>query len=228
MVHRILVVDDESSFLHGLTRALRRVCHFEGEIQTAENGREAIHEISGSHYDVCFLDINLPDISGIDVLKRIANVSPSTRVIIMTASEIDDAMKRAIERDAIMFLQKPIELDDIKAFLSGEVENGCDFAAGAQNHTAADLPIKERRAHERMACSKIVRYSISIFYDWELRSDLIANILDMSDGGVGITTGFPVVMGNVLRFDKNFHEKRGIVKWWSADPPKYRAGVKFL
>jgi DNA-binding NtrC family response regulator len=122
MVNKILLVDDESSFLSGLSRALKRACKFNGEIRTASNGTDAIHEISSGHYDVCFLDVNLPDINGLDVMKKIKEFSPETKVIIMTASVMDDEMQRNIDRDAYMFIPKPIELDTIKVFINREME----------------------------------------------------------------------------------------------------------
>jgi DNA-binding NtrC family response regulator len=122
MVNKILLVDDESSFLSGLSRALKGACKFNGEIRTASNGTDAIHEISSGHYDVCFLDVNLPDINGLDVMKKIKEFSPETKVIIMTASVMDDEMQRNIDRDAYMFIPKPIELDTIKVFINREME----------------------------------------------------------------------------------------------------------
>jgi hypothetical protein len=88
--------------------------------------------------------------------------------------------------------------------------------------------IEEKRKHQRMPCSKVVHYSVSIFYDWELRSGLVADIVDISEGGIGIRTSFPVSVGNVLRFEEDFQKKKGIVKWAEKDAYKYRSGVKYL
>jgi DNA-binding NtrC family response regulator len=230
MVNKILVVDDESSFLSGFSMALNRVCNFNGEIRTASNGTDAIHKIGSGHYDVCFLDVNLPDISGLDVMKKIKQLSPETRVIIMTGSVLDDDMKSDIDRDAYMFIPKPIELDTIKAFIDREmgIEKRFHSAGKSGNNTPNDEMSGEKRKHERTPCTKIAQYSVSIFYDWELKSDLAADIINISEGGVGIRTGFPVAIGNVLRFDQNFQRKKGIVKWWAMDDQRYRAGIKFM
>ncbi|KPJ98311.1 MAG: hypothetical protein AMK71_11590 [Nitrospira bacterium SG8_35_4] len=230
MVNKILVVDDETSFLSGFSRALNRVCNFNGEVKTTANGKDAIHAVSNGHYDVCFLDINLPDISGLDVMRKIKELSPGTRVVIMTASDVDEDMKGDIDRGAIMFLPKPIELETVKVFIGRELESGKGIhsAEKSENDTKHDEMNGEKRKHERMPCTKIVRYSISIFYDWDLKSDLVAEIMNMSEGGVGIRTGFPVATGNVIRFERNFHNNDGIVKWWTRDTPTYRAGIEFI
>lgn len=225
MINKILLVDDESSFISGFSRALNRVCHFNGEIKTSANGTDAIHEICRNHFDVCFLDVNLPDISGLEVMKKIKEVSPETRVIIMTGSVLDDEMKGDIDRDAYMFIPKPIELDVIKSILKKGIDaNGgpspCKSVRGEE--------IEEKRKHPRMPCSKVVHYSVSIFYDWELRSGLVADIIDISEGGIGIRTSFPVSVGNVLRFEEDFQKRKGIVTWAEKNAYKYRSGVKYL
>jgi len=226
VIKKILLVDDESSFISGFMRALNRVCHFNGEIKTSANGTDAIGEISRNHFDLCFLDVNLPDISGLDVMKKIKEVSPETRVVIMTASVLDDDMKNNIERDAYMFIPKPIELDVIKSFIKTELEanDGPASRGGARVGEA----IEEKREHPRMACSKVAHYSISIFSDWELRSNLVADIIDISEGGVGIRTSFPVSIGNVIRFEQDFNRKKGVVTWWEKEAYKYRSGIKYI
>ncbi len=231
MANKILLVDDELSFLSGFSRALNRVCNFNGEIKTAENGTDALHEISNGHYDVCFLDINLPDISGLDVMKKIKELSPETRVIIMTASVLNDDMKSNICRDAYMFLPKPIELDTVKAFINRDMgaDKGFHSAEKSDNDTPNYETTEEKRKHERMSCMKVARFSISIFFDWELKADLVADIINLSEAGIGIKTGFPVATGNVIKFTEGFPDKRGIVKWWTKNTPKYyRAGIKFM
>jgi len=226
MIKKILLVDDESSFITGFSRALDRVCHFSGEIKTSANGTDAIHEISSNQFDVCFLDVNLPDISGLDVMKKIKELSPDTRVIIMTASVLDDDMKRDIDRDAYMFIPKPIELEVIKSFIEREMR-----ANGGPASTVKAMSgeaIQEKREHPRLSCRKVVHYSLCIFYDWELRTGLAADLIDVSEGGVGIRTTFPVSIGNVLKFGEDFQGKKGVVKWWNRDGYKYRSGIKYV
>lgn len=108
---RILIVDDESLILSALSKALLSICP---EVKTAMSGAEAINEINSFFYDLCFLDIYLPDVSGIEVMKRINDISPETKIVIMTAYEISDDIKAAIEDGAYLFIGKPFELLQIK------------------------------------------------------------------------------------------------------------------
>ena len=66
---KILIVDDEVAILSGLSRTVRDLCGFHDEVRTVVNGREAIYETGCCFYDICFLDISLPDINGLLVKK---------------------------------------------------------------------------------------------------------------------------------------------------------------
>jgi len=147
MPKKILIVDDEQLFLEGLSRALYKFCDFQGKVKTVGNGKDAIKEISRCFYDICFLDINLPDLNGMEVMKKIKEMSPRTSIAIMTACVIDDGMKRTIKEDASLFIDKPINLPKIRAFLKQVLIEGVKG---------------ERRQSERKALMKTLNYSIYI------------------------------------------------------------------
>src|SRR4030067_485414 len=117
IIKKILIVDDDQSILEVMPKALRKVCNFRGEIKTVKNGKDAIKEISDCFYNICFLDIKLPDLNGLDVMKKIKEISPETRIAIMSGSFITDDMKRAIEEGASLFIEKPFDLSQIKPFV---------------------------------------------------------------------------------------------------------------
>jgi DNA-binding NtrC family response regulator len=123
VMRRILIVDDESSILSGLSRVINKFCDFHREIKAVENGEKAMNAISSCDYDICFLDINLPDINGLDIMGTINDISPETKVVIMTADSVSDEMMRKIENGASLFITKPIELDIVKAFVNNVFDN---------------------------------------------------------------------------------------------------------
>jgi len=71
MINKILIVDDQVSFLNGMSKALKSYCDYPGDIKTVENGAMAIEEVGSCFYDICFLDLNLPDMHGLDVMEKI-------------------------------------------------------------------------------------------------------------------------------------------------------------
>jgi DNA-binding NtrC family response regulator len=107
---KILLVDDEYLILYSLAATLRR----DGsEVTTAANGKDALSAIHHSPYDICFLDVNLPDANGLDLMKTMREVSPSTRVIIMTAVDLNDKQMASLRENECHFLPKPFKLEHV-------------------------------------------------------------------------------------------------------------------
>jgi len=120
---RILIVDDEQLLLHGLERVFQTdVSKAITEVVTAETGKAALAKIVSSPCHLCFLDIFLPDMDGIEVLKKIRTISPKTKVIMMTAGMISSAMQKSIEKNAYMFIPKPFDLLQIRMLAKRIVE----------------------------------------------------------------------------------------------------------
>ena len=108
---RILVVDDEYFLLYGLGKALRTDST---DVMTVETGNSALQEIAATPYQLCFLDLFLPDVNGADLLNKIKEISPKTKVIVMTAGVVTQSTQEKIEKDAYMFITKPFDLLQIK------------------------------------------------------------------------------------------------------------------
>lgn len=108
---RVLIVDDQILIRDGLSRSLSNE---QTEIKTSKTGEDALKEIRSCFFDLCLLDINLPDTSGLDVMKEIRKISPETRVVIMTAHDVTDEMKKEIDNNAYSFFSKPFDLSHIK------------------------------------------------------------------------------------------------------------------
>jgi len=103
---RVLIVDDEPLILLILSRFLKKKM----EVKTVASAEEAIDEIVAKHYDLCFLDISLPGMTGLEALKKIKRLSPFTKVTIMTGNFLSETMTRQIEDAAYAFIEKPFEL----------------------------------------------------------------------------------------------------------------------
>ena len=107
---RVLVVDDEPLILDILSRFLSR----SALVKTVATAEGALGEIGAQHYDLCFLDISLPGMTGLDAMKIIKELSPITKVTIMTGNLLDEAMVRQIDEAAYAFIEKPFSLSDIE------------------------------------------------------------------------------------------------------------------
>lgn len=111
---KILLVDDENLILYSLAAALR---HDGSEVVTVANGTDALGEIRRSSYDICFLDVNLPDANGLDLMKTVQEISPATRIIIMTAVDLNEQQMRYLHNTACHFLPKPFNLEDVRSLV---------------------------------------------------------------------------------------------------------------
>jgi DNA-binding NtrC family response regulator len=107
----ILIVDDEDLIRFSLSAALRKNDTF---VQTVSCAQDALAEIRRTPYNLCFLDIRLPDSNGLDLMKMVREASPATKIVIMTANEIEDDMMKHIEQLSWYFLPKPFELENVR------------------------------------------------------------------------------------------------------------------
>lgn len=111
--YRVLVVDDEESITFLLKTELEDLSDF--DVDVAFNGTEAINRIQSTIFDIALLDIKMPRVSGIDVLRFINEHSPTTQVIMLT-NVID--YKTAIETiklGAYDFISKPYDPQQLLA-----------------------------------------------------------------------------------------------------------------
>ncbi|MCZ2344264.1 MAG: sigma-54 dependent transcriptional regulator [Bacteroidales bacterium] len=106
----ILVVDDEPVIRESLTEYLTN----EGfAVIPAASGEEAVKFATKQRFDVVLCDVNLPGIDGIEVLERIARVSPETFVVLITAYATVETAIEAFQKGAHDYLMKPIILREV-------------------------------------------------------------------------------------------------------------------
>lgn len=109
----ILLVEDDIFSKHLVTSALRQ----NYEVHGASNGREAILSAIKNAPDIIFLDINLPDMSGIDVLKELFVIDHYSYVIMLSGNGSRDNVMKAIEGGAKGFVSKPFTMDKIQQYI---------------------------------------------------------------------------------------------------------------
>ena len=107
---RVLVVDDEPLILMSISRFLKSIAL----VKTVSTAEEALDAIKEQHYDLCFLDVILPGMTGLDAMKIINELSPNTKVAIMTGTLLNEAMKKQVDDYAYTFIEKPFALSDIE------------------------------------------------------------------------------------------------------------------
>ena len=109
--YNLLIVDDEESLRALLESELAETEEF--TVDTASDGGQAINQIQGKVYDVVLLDIRMPRVSGIEVLKFLHEYSPTTQVIILTNYADVKTAIQTIKLGAYDFLAKPYDIDEL-------------------------------------------------------------------------------------------------------------------
>ena len=119
MSARILVVDDEEIVLRS---CLRILSGDEFQVETVQDGRQALQKVEENPYDVMILDIMMPNVDGLEVLRRVKETHPNVDVIMVTGlAQIDTAVK-AMKLGAFDYIAKPFEPDELKLVVQRALE----------------------------------------------------------------------------------------------------------
>ena len=102
----ILIIDDEASLRQTLARILQRAGF---EVTTAANGKDGLALVHEHPFDLLYLDIRMPDMSGLELLKNIHTEFPDLPVILFTAQPDLNSAVEALRRGAIDYLLKPLK-----------------------------------------------------------------------------------------------------------------------
>ncbi|MBS7525884.1 sigma-54-dependent Fis family transcriptional regulator [Fusibacter paucivorans] len=142
----IMVVDDEKSIRLSLTMALKSLSV---EVLSAENGMTAIQNVRNQTIDLVILDINLPDIDGIEVLRQIKQIDRACTVIMMThLSEVKLAVE-AMKLGAYDYYTKPFSIEEMLSSLK-QMDAYLKDRQRLQSNAEAEAIIGESLAMEQI------------------------------------------------------------------------------
>ena len=109
---RILLVEDDLVLADALSRALVQSAH---AVDVVSTGEEADHALAAGSYDLAILDIGLPGLSGLDVLKRLRGRKSTMPVLMLTAFDTLADRVRGLDLGADDYLAKPFDLPELEA-----------------------------------------------------------------------------------------------------------------
>ncbi len=116
---QILIVDDERD----IRRLLRDMLSLEGhDVSEATNGAEALERLRKASFDLVLTDVRMPNLGGVELLRRVREASPSTEVIVATAyAELDTAIE-CMRAGAFDLLRKPFNLQELFSCVTRALE----------------------------------------------------------------------------------------------------------
>lgn len=109
---RILIIEDETNLCNSIAEGLRMDGY---EVDSCQDGLDALELCEAEHYDLILLDLNLPGMDGMEVLRRLRKEDEETRVLILSArGQIRDKV-RGLDAGANDYLTKPFHFEELEA-----------------------------------------------------------------------------------------------------------------
>jgi DNA-binding response OmpR family regulator len=118
---RVLVVDDETD----ITAVVEE--HFTSlgyEVDVAHHGAAALVQAAAIRPDVVLLDINMPEVSGDEVLDRLHAIDPTVPIVMLTGNADEDLARTFLRRGALDYVAKPFQLDTLERVIATAVAVG--------------------------------------------------------------------------------------------------------
>ncbi|MDP6351738.1 MAG: response regulator [Alphaproteobacteria bacterium] len=107
---RILIVDDDGEFADGLAELIELDGH---DVRIVATGAQGVTAAVEEAYDIVLMDIGLPDIDGVECLRRIRALKPGVHALLMTGYSSEQLRANAIEFGALEVMTKPLDIDSL-------------------------------------------------------------------------------------------------------------------
>ena len=193
---RLLVVEDDAAIREFLDRSLTEAGY---QVDTAQNAAEAErHAVEGIH-DALIVDLNLPDMDGMDLIARLRAQGSSAPVLILSARRSVDDRVRGLEQGGDDYLTKPFALAELLARLRNLLRRSGQSGAETTRLRVADLELdlvgrEARRGGELLQLTpqefslleylcrnagRVVTRTMILDHVWRMRIDTATNVVDV-------------------------------------------------
>src|SRR5918992_3317872 len=115
----LLIVDDEPGMRQLLSHVFGRAEH---TVRAAESGAKALELLRQEPADLIISDVKMPDMNGIELLRKVREFLPDVAVIMMTAFATVETAREAFKLGADDFIQKPFDVDELKLIVEKAIE----------------------------------------------------------------------------------------------------------
>ena len=147
-VIRVLIADDQALFRRGLYVVLGTEDNIE-VVAEAENGEEAIRKAEELAPDVVLMDVRMPRIDGIEAARQIRDLSPTTKILMLTVSDEEDDLYEAIKAGANGYLLKEISVEEVAEAIRAVVQGQSLISPSMASKLLTEFNALARQAEER-------------------------------------------------------------------------------
>jgi len=156
----VLIIDDEKNIRLTLSHALAPL---EVEVDTASSGEEGLNKLRTREFGLILLDLRMPGLDGMEVLRQIHEIRPDIRVIILTAYGTIESAVTAMKLGASDFIQKSFTPEEIRARVLRVMEReGSEEKRGSDYETLIDLARRSLREDRLVVANECVCKAISL------------------------------------------------------------------
>jgi len=206
---KILIVEDDPVLADGLTRTLRQA---DFVVDCLHDGKQADHVLSAQKYDLVILDLGLPKLDGLEVLKRMRRRDSAMPVLILTARDALADRVKGLDLGADDYLTKPFDLPELEARVRALIRRGQSGGSSILSHGALTLDTSGRRAMLGSAPLELSSRELGVLEVLMLRSGRVVNKEQLAEQlyGWGEEVGSNAIEVYVHRLRKKL-EPSGIV-----------------
>lgn len=172
----VLVVDDSADTRTLVRAVLERAGH---AVRTAASGVEAVQAYRQERADLCVVDLSMPQMDGMDVLRELRSIDPTVQVMMLTAHGTIERAVEAMRAGAIDFLTKPVDPDHLLA----RIERALQVEAILEENRALRAEVSERYGFDKIiAHSAAMRQVVALARQAAQRD---VTVLITGESGVG-------------------------------------------
>lgn len=173
---KILLCDDEKNLRDLLILALEEAGH---EAHEAANGAQALKLLAENDWDLFITDLKLPDLSGLDLLRRAKQLAPEKPVILITAHASATTAVTAMKEGAFDYLEKPFPIEDLHLIVTRSLEQG----ALVQENIHLKKVLKEKEGQREIIANSAAMRQVLELGKRVARTD--ASVLVTGESGTG-------------------------------------------
>jgi DNA-binding NtrC family response regulator len=212
MANRALVIDDDKLALDLLTFYLTS----EGfQVETAENGTDGLELARANEYDIILTDLNLPDINGIEMVRKSKEISPATEIIVVTGEYSVEKALEATRVGAFDYIVKPVDPEKLFVGIKNAVELKQQWQINARQ--AREIEELRGRLTSKTSYEGVIGGARSMQNIYEIIENVAesdANILILGESGTG-----KEVIANAIHY-KSHRSSKPFVKVNCSALPK--------
>ena len=118
MSNKLILIADDAAFMRKMIRSTLASAGYTDFIE-ASNGAEAVRLFASDNPDLVLMDVTMPEMDGLEALKRIMAISPSAKVIMCSAIGQDATIMEAVRSGASEFIVKPFKKEQLTEMVAG-------------------------------------------------------------------------------------------------------------